>query len=121
MVVNIVQFSLILLLVVLLGGTATRTTRPPTAAILSLPAAFLYGATMILIYQYIDRVNTAMRSYPSNLKTGIPLQLFTYGAYARLLWYHAGLGVVTAVAYLAGKLTTLMVLFLPAELKRLSN
>lgn len=120
-VVNVVQFTLILLLVVILDLTGTGPTRPTTASLLVFPVAFLYGVAMFLTYQYVDRINTAMRTFPSNFKTGIPLQVLTYGSYALLLWYHAGLGVLAAVTYITGKLAILFVLFPSAELRRATS
>lgn len=118
MFVNVLQFSLLLLLVLLLDIAGMGGAKPPTISLLVLPVAFLYGLGMLLAYQTSARINQRVRNFPGNFRVGIPLQVLTYGTYMALLLVHVGLAVIAGGLYIVGKICALTVLFVPAELKR---
>ena len=117
MLVNVIQFTLLLFLALLLGVTRSGGDSVAALGVLAFVLSLLSGAGMFYLYQTNDRINQRMRTYPENVTLGLKMQLLVYGSYSLLLWYDPVFAIMAAMAYLFGKACMLLVFFVPAQLK----
>lgn len=118
MLVNAIQFTLLLFLALLSGITRSGGDSVTPFGVLVFLLSLLSGAGMFFLYQTNDRINQQMRTYPEQMILGLKMQLLVYGSYSLLLLYDPVVAIMAAMAYLLGKAGMLLVFFAHAQLKR---
>lgn len=121
MMLNLIQFTLLLFLGVLLGAAHSGGDPVTSLNVLVLLLSLLFGAGMFYLHQTNDRIHQQMQTFPETMVLGLKTQLLVYGSYSVLLLYDPVVAIAAAIAYLFGKSCMLLAYFIPAQLKRMIN
>lgn len=118
MIFNLIQFTLLLFLGVLLGATRSGGNPATPLNVLVLLLSLLFGAGMFYLHQTNDGIRQRMQTFPERMVLSLKMQLLVYGSYSLLLLYDPVVAIAAAIAYLFGKSCMLLAYFVPAQLKR---
>lgn len=118
-VLNVIQFTLLLFLALLLGITHSGGNPVTSLNVPVLLLSPLFGAGTLYRYQTNDIINQQMQTFPEKMVLSLKLQLLTYGSYSLLLLYDPVFAIMAAIVYLFGKGCMLLAFFVSAQLNRI--